>query len=125
MQFPVIASVEKHTKNRGQQTDSRGCEDCTSKSGVIQTLESQVQKLQSENSQYEERLAEVTKTAAEAKATGVLQHETDLASLRSETQQMQKRKELTLRQKIKNTLLYTLYTYKSISRTNNLIVRQC
>ena len=54
-------------------------------------------------------MAEVTKTAAEAKATGVLQHETDLASLRSETQQMQKRKELTLRQKIKTQRKFQMY----------------
>ena len=54
---------------RSQQTDSRGCEDCTLKSGTIQTMESQVQKLQSENSHYEQRLSEVTKVAAEAKAS--------------------------------------------------------
>ena len=32
-------------------------------------MESQVQKLQSENSHYEQRLSEVTKVAAEAKAS--------------------------------------------------------
>ena len=92
-QSALITSVEKQTKNRGQQTDSRGCEDCTSKSEIIQTLESQVHKLQSENSQYEQRLDEVTKSAAEAKASERLQHETQLDSLRSEIRQLQKRLE--------------------------------
>lgn len=84
-----MTSKEKQIKNRGQQTDVVGCDGCESKTGEIRTLETQVGKLQIEKSQYEQRLDEVTRMAAEGKAAESVQHETDLDRLRSETQQLQ------------------------------------
>ncbi len=87
------AAAKKNTRARSSQTDVSSllkCEGCDANSEAVKHLESQVTKLQGEKTQYEERIEEVTRMAAEAKAAAGLEHEAGLAQLRSETQNLQK-----------------------------------